>query len=466
MPYYEVVDGDPMLVVPYSKTYNDSRFLMNPGFASPRDFLDTMVMGLDELLREGEERRDDDDRRRARALERAGRAGRGDADVPRARDAAARRRVPAPQGHRPMVARHLPAGVTPLRAGIIGGGWIARVHVPAIDAAPGVELVAACDIDADRAEAIAGPRGARPYSRWEEMLEREELDVLWVCPPPLHHRAPVEAALAAGVHVYLEKPIARTLADADAIVAAAGASPAVCAVGYQWHASELLEEAREALRGQRIAMLVGRNFGPVAGRPWFMDQAQGGGQILERGSHHIDLQRALAGEVASVEALAGTVGLAQPEPGSVADAIVLVLHFASGAVGTIHSAWSRDGQPELYATDILATDATINLEFGPEAFRVGGVAGGQALSSEHGDPWGGRSRASSTPCAPATAMRCSARRPKPGGRSRWRSRASGRWSREEGRRVRLVRIDHVGVVVATWPPTSSSSRRSGSRCGR
>ena len=152
--------------------------------------------------------------------------------------------------------------MTPLRAGIIGGGWIARVHVPAIDAAPGVELVAACDIDADRAEAIAGPRGARAYARWEEMLEREDLDVLWVCPPPLHHRAPVEAALAAGVHVYLEKPIARTLADADAIVAAAEASPAVCAVGYQWHASELLEEAREALRGQRIAMLVGRNFGP------------------------------------------------------------------------------------------------------------------------------------------------------------------------------------------------------------
>ena len=278
--------------------------------------------------------------------------------------------------------------MTPLRAGIVGGGWIARVHVPAIDAAPGVELVAACDVAADRAEAIAGPRGARAYTRWEEMLEREHLDVLWMCPPPLHHRAPVEAALAMGVHVYLEKPIARTLDDADAIVASAEASEAVCAVGYQWHASELLEEAREALDGQRIAMLVGRNFGPVAGRPWFMDQAQGGGQILERGSHHIDLQRALAGEVAAVEALAGPVGLAQPEPGSVADAIVLVLHFAGGAVGTVHSAWSREGQPELYATDILATDATINLELGPEAFRIGGVSGGRALRSEHGDPMG------------------------------------------------------------------------------
>ena len=62
--------------------------------------------------------------------------------------------------------------MTPLRAGIVGGGWIARVHVPAIDAAPGVELVAACDVAADRAEAIAAPRGARAYTRWEDMLER------------------------------------------------------------------------------------------------------------------------------------------------------------------------------------------------------------------------------------------------------------------------------------------------------
>ncbi|MGN6378861.1 MAG: polysaccharide deacetylase family protein [Gaiellales bacterium] len=50
VPYYERVGGRPMLVVPYSKTYNDSRYLMSPGFSSPRDFLDTAVMGLDELL--------------------------------------------------------------------------------------------------------------------------------------------------------------------------------------------------------------------------------------------------------------------------------------------------------------------------------------------------------------------------------------------------------------------------------
>ena len=52
VPYYESCLGKPFLVVPYSKTYNDSRYLMMPGFSSPRDFLDTATMGLDELLRE------------------------------------------------------------------------------------------------------------------------------------------------------------------------------------------------------------------------------------------------------------------------------------------------------------------------------------------------------------------------------------------------------------------------------
>lgn len=276
-----------------------------------------------------------------------------------------------------------------MRAGIIGGGWIAGRHVPAIDAAGGVDLVAACDTALERAEAIARPRGAHAYARWEEMLERERLDLLWVCTPPLHHRGPVLAALAAGVHVYLEKPIARGVDDAEAIVAAARAAPGtVCAVGYQWHATELLEDARAALRGQTVGMMVGRNFGPVAGRPWFMDRAQGGGQVLERGSHHIDLQRSLAGEIVAVRAMAGSVPLAQAqgERGDIDDAVTLVLHFASGALGCVHSAWSREGQPELYATDVLAADATIALELGPRAFRIGGQSAGRALSGEYGDP--------------------------------------------------------------------------------
>ena len=340
--------------------------------------------------------------------------------------------------------------MTPLRAGIVGGGWIARVHVPAIDAADGVELVAACDIDRAKAEAIAGPRGAQAYERWEEMLERERLDVLWVCTPPLHHRDPVLAALAAGIHVYLEKPIARTMDDAEAIVAAAGAGPGICVVGYQWHATELLDDVRAALAGQRVGMLVGRNYGPVAGRPWFMDQAQGGGQILERGSHHIDLQRAIAGEIAAVEATAGSVRLARPDvAASIDDSISLVFHFATARWAAVHSVWSRDGQPELYATDVLAEEATLALELGPEAYRLTGTSRGERLATEYGEPMlrsidrflevvrsGDTSRIF---CPPADAIRTLAV-----------ALACERAieTRAAGGAVRLRRIDHVGIVVA------------------
>jgi myo-inositol 2-dehydrogenase/D-chiro-inositol 1-dehydrogenase len=275
----------------------------------------------------------------------------------------------------------------PLRVGIIGGGWIARVHVPAIDAASELELVAACDTAIERAEAISVPHRGTAYARWQDMLEHEQLDALWVCTPPLHHRGPVEAALASGVHVYLEKPIARTLDDADAIVAAADASSAICAVGYQYRASELLDDARALLEGQDVGLLISRNVGPVAGRPWFMDRAQGGGQILERASHHIDLQQALAGPIVSAGATGGSVDLSQAAAHSgIEDAIALVFRFERGAIGSVHSAWTRDGQPELYGVDVVATDATLALQLGPREFRLSGRAAGAEIAREHGEP--------------------------------------------------------------------------------
>jgi len=274
--------------------------------------------------------------------------------------------------------------VTPLRVGLLGGGWIARVHVPAI-AAAGADLVAVCDIDAERAAAAAAACGAAVHTDWRQMLAAERLDALWICTPPLLHREPAEAALAAGLHVYLEKPIARTVEDGEAIVRAAAAADAVCAVGYQWHASELVGRARELVGAGPPALLVGRNFGPVAGRPWFMDPGQGGGQILERGSHHIDLQRALAGEVEAVRVSRARPALSGMSGSEIDDALVMQLRFAAGTVGTVHIAWTRDGQPGVYATDVLADNVTLQLELGG-APRLTGMAGARRVDESGGDP--------------------------------------------------------------------------------
>src|SRR6202042_2632687 len=117
--------------------------------------------------------------------------------------------------------------------------------------------------------------------------------------------------LARGLPVYLEKPIARSAEDAAQIAAAAAGSRAVCAIGYQWRAIGVLPDLRSRLAGQAVGCLTGQSIGGTESRPWFLSQAEGGGNLLERGSHHIDLGRSLAGEGTAVQA-AGSAGRLAP----------------------------------------------------------------------------------------------------------------------------------------------------------
>jgi myo-inositol 2-dehydrogenase/D-chiro-inositol 1-dehydrogenase len=266
-----------------------------------------------------------------------------------------------------------------LRVGLVGAGWIAREHVATLEHLGGTQIVAVCDVEPERAKAV---QGATAYSNWEDLLERETLDALFVCTPPLAHRGPAVAALERGVHVFLEKPIARTLEDAWAIVSAAERSPAVCAVGYQWHATSVLDDLRSAISGQEIGMVIGRSIGPAQGRPWFLERAQGGGNILERGSHQIDLARTVAGEVESVQAAASEVELAQGagERGDIEDAAALTLRFENGALGGLLVAWTRAGLPDLYTLDVLASEATLHLTLDPD-FSLRGTSRGEPVEA-------------------------------------------------------------------------------------
>jgi predicted dehydrogenase len=268
-----------------------------------------------------------------------------------------------------------------MRLGLVGAGWIAADHVAAIDRLGSAEIAAVCDLDRGRARETA-PDGASVYERWEDLLAEEALDAVFVCTPPLAHRGPTVAALERGLHVYLEKPIARTLDDALAIVGAAEASEKVCAVGYQWHATPVLDDLRVALAGQEIGLLIGRSIGPTQGRPWFLERAQGGGNILERGSHQIDLTRAVAGEVESVQAAASGVKLGQEaaERADIEDAAALVLRLATGGLATLLVAWTRGGLPGLYTLDVLASEATLHLTLDPE-FSLRGTSRGQTVEA-------------------------------------------------------------------------------------
>lgn len=268
----------------------------------------------------------------------------------------------------------------PLRLGVVGTGWIARDHLAALGRLDGVRVVAVCDVDEERAARAAGEAEASAYSTWEDLLEREPLDAVWVCTPPLAHREPAVAALERGLHLFLEKPIARTLDDALAIVATAEQSGAVCAVGYQWHGLELLDDVRRELASQAIGLMVGTSIGPTQSRPWFLDRAQGGGQVLERASHHVDLQRAIAGDVLRVQAAAGDTGLGPREQGDIDDAVFLALHFAGGALGAIQVAWTRTGLDARFSLEVVAAEATLRLALDPD-FALSGISKGRRVEA-------------------------------------------------------------------------------------
>jgi predicted dehydrogenase len=267
-----------------------------------------------------------------------------------------------------------------VRIGVIGAGWIAAEHVATLGRLDGAEVVAVCDLDEARARELGG--GAAAYTDWRELVERESPEAVFVCTPPLVHREVTVEALDRGIDVYLEKPIARGLDDARAIVEAAARSDAVCAVGYQWRGVEVLDDLREALGGQELGLLIGIATGPTKSRPWFLDRAQGGGNLLERASHGIDLARAVGGEVVAVQAAAGAIPLAQSagERGDIEDAAAIVLRFESGAVGSTTIAWTRDGLPGRYSLDVLASESSLHLELDPD-FRLTGVSRGRKIEA-------------------------------------------------------------------------------------
>ncbi len=267
-----------------------------------------------------------------------------------------------------------------VRVGIIGAGWIATQHVATLQRLGGAEVVAVCDVDEARAKELAG--GAATYTDWRRLIDRERPDALFVCTPPLAHREVTVAALEQGINVYLEKPIARGLEDARAIVVAAAGSRSVCAVGYQWRAVEVLDDLREALAGQEIGMQIGISYGPTKSRPWFLDRAQGGGNLLERASHTIDLERAIGGDVVAVQAAGGKVLLAQSQGvrGDIEDAAALVLHFEDGALGAIQIAWMREGLPGTYSVDVLGSDSVLHLELDPD-FALRGRSRGRSVEA-------------------------------------------------------------------------------------
>ncbi len=168
-----------------------------------------------------------------------------------------------------------------LRAGIVGCGGISRAHASAYANLDGVTLSALCDINADALNARADEHGvAARYSDYEEMFEKEELDVVSACThAPLHGPVAIAAARN-GVNVLSEKPLSVDLETADKMLAACNEAGVRLAVSHQFRFTPLFQEAKAWIDAGRIGEF--RSIREVGkGRP-------AGFELMEMGVHYFD----------------------------------------------------------------------------------------------------------------------------------------------------------------------------------
>lgn len=230
----------------------------------------------------------------------------------------------------------------PVRVGMIGAGSIAQEHFRALAATGRAEIVGVADINLAAASKAASEYGGKPVVNLRELLETEPEAVI-VCTPPNQHADQTEEALAAGVHVLCEKPMALTLADCDRMIVAAKRAGRQLMIGqalrYYAGPKTLIEIARSGELGEIVSCWVTRvsYYRTEGAPPWRFNPRIGGGTVVEWGVHEIDLLRMIGGEVKSVYA---QVAHTRPEAPDFDDHAHAVLTLGNGVIGRLDLATS------------------------------------------------------------------------------------------------------------------------------
>ena len=226
-----------------------------------------------------------------------------------------------------------------IRVGVAGAGFIGAVHARAYLSVPDVELVGIADPIAEKAEALARETGSRAFRDYEALL-KAGVEVLNVCLPPELHLPAAEAAAQAGVHVLMEKPITRTLAEADQMIAACQRAGVNLMTGFTHHFYPEMIEARhmvaEGLIGRPLIVHDAMSITYAFVLPWYRDrEIAGGGVFMCNAVHGLDRAGwALAQKVTAVSAMI------EPTTGRRAeDYGAAIARFDGGAQGNFFQHW-------------------------------------------------------------------------------------------------------------------------------
>lgn len=223
-----------------------------------------------------------------------------------------------------------------LRIGVIGLGWFGEIHCDTIVGVPNLELAALCTRKPDRLGELAKKYGVKKtYRDYRDMLADPEIDAVSIVTMWDQHTEPAIAALEAGKHVFLEKPMASTVADCNKIIAASKKSKGILLVGHICRFNPRYRMAKQAIEAGRIGKIVAmssrRNI-PAAWTPEILNKI---GPIVGDAIHDTDLMLWFTGD-RIVSAYAQTVdvrGLKFPDIGQT------MYRFAGGASATLETVW-------------------------------------------------------------------------------------------------------------------------------
>jgi UDP-N-acetylglucosamine 3-dehydrogenase len=261
-----------------------------------------------------------------------------------------------------------------LKVGVIGCGSIAKYrHLPEYKLNKNVEIVAVCDIVAERAEKMAEEYGAKAFSDYKEVLKLEDIDAISVCLPNYLH-APVSIdALNTGKHVICEKPMATSKEEAEAMINAAKRNDKKLMIAHNQRFVASHQKAKEIIESGKLGKIY--SFKTTFGHPgpegwsvdgagsWFFNKEKAFiGAMGDLGVHKADLMRYLLGEFTEVGAFIETNAKQNTD---VDDNAVCILRTESGIIGTLAASWAYMSGGD-NSTIIYGEKGTLRLEADPE----------------------------------------------------------------------------------------------------
>lgn len=249
-----------------------------------------------------------------------------------------------------------------VKVGLLGCGIMGRTHAEAYAALPTAELAAVADVRPGKAREVAALTGAAVYPNADAVIADPSIQVIDICLPTVFHREFAVKAAKAGKHVFCEKPLARDLEGARAIVDACEGAGVRLSVGHVLRFSPAYTRARELVLGGQIgkpgvarASRGGGGF-PTAWEDWYASFGASGGLILDMIIHDFDFLRWCFGEVERVYAKS-TYGREFMR----SEYALVTLRFKSGLIAHVEGTWFQAGE-FAYAYEIAGDGGLVTFD--------------------------------------------------------------------------------------------------------